>query len=190
MPYSCVMKILKHLPYLLLLAFLPWNAGFAQETRETATNRVVEMDYPASFADLMKNFEGKVVYIDILASWCVPCIAELKESKKLESFFEENDIVKLFLTIDSRDDIHKALAIIRSEGLNGYFTSNHYPGTPKPAGTYANEIYDMFLSFKDGRADITIPRYSIINKEGKLVVRDAERPSSGEKLKKQLRKYL
>ena len=69
---------LTHFPYLLLLAFLPWNAGFAQETRETATNTVVEMDYPASFADLMKNFEGKVVYIDILASWCVPCIAEFR----------------------------------------------------------------------------------------------------------------
>lgn len=184
------MKSLKHCSYLLLLVFLPWNAGFAQETRETETNTVVEMDYPASFADLMKNFEGKVVYIDILASWCVPCIAELKESKKLEPFFEENGIVKLFLTIDNRDDIHKALAIVRNESLNGYFVSFHYPGTPKPESTFANDVEDMFLTFKDGRPDITIPRYSIINKVGKLVVRDAQRPSSAEKLKKQLKKYL
>ena len=40
-----------------------------------------------SFAELLKKFEGRVVYIDFMGSHCKPCIDELKEVKKLESYF-------------------------------------------------------------------------------------------------------
>ena len=43
--------------------------------------------FPRDYAENAHIFmEGKIVYIDVMASWCKPCLAELKEYEKTDDF--------------------------------------------------------------------------------------------------------
>jgi len=148
------------------------------------------LDYPQSLTELLKKFEGKVVYIDLMASWCRPCIAELKETKKNEFYFKENDIVKLFISLDNEPDIEKAISIIEKDSLNGFFISIHPGERLNPISTFSQEIVDLFMKDENGNLSLSIPMYAIVNKNGEIFEKRAERPSNFAILKKQFEKYL
>ena len=44
---------------------------------ETNTSKIVRLDYPDTMRSLLQNLSGKVVYLDIFASLCQPCRAEI-----------------------------------------------------------------------------------------------------------------
>lgn len=88
-----------------------------------STNNLIVLDYPETMEDLVMQFKGKVIYIDLMASWCKPCIEEFKYAKQLADYFQENDIVKIYITIDDMDAIQKAYNLIEENSLSGYFTS-------------------------------------------------------------------
>ncbi len=46
----------------------------------------------------LSDLKGKYVYIDVWATWCGPCNAEIPHLKKLEEEFEgETSILSVFL---------------------------------------------------------------------------------------------
>ena len=47
----------------------------------------------------LEDFRGKYVYIDVWATWCAPCRAEIPFLKKLEEKYHQKDIVFLSLSI-------------------------------------------------------------------------------------------
>lgn len=54
------------------------------------------------------DFKGKVIYIDIWATWCGPCLEELPYLDKLKtSFAKNNDIVFLSLSVDDNKELWK-----------------------------------------------------------------------------------
>jgi thiol-disulfide isomerase/thioredoxin len=148
------------------------------------------LDCPQSFAELLKKFEGRVVYIDLMASWCKPCIEEFKEAKKFKSYFEESNIVKLFISIDNKETVETAFKVIQNDSLSGYFVSWH-PKNELDANGFQQDIIDTFFKFEDGEVIIAIPRYAIVNRKGEIVEkRGVARPSNPVALKEQLEKYL
>jgi thiol-disulfide isomerase/thioredoxin len=164
--------------------------SLAQKSNDRLTPSLKMLDYPQSLTELLKQFKGKVVYIDLMASWCKPCIVELKESKKLRSYFEENNIVKLYITIDGKEDIGKAFSLIQNDTLSGYFTSYHPVTELKEKSTFPKDIETLFLTDGNGNLSISIPKYAIVNKKGEIVEKRAERPSNFLSLKEQLEKYF
>src|ERR1700761_2074057 len=61
-------------------------------------------DSTTNFDDLIDKFKNKIIYVDIWATWCVPCVRELVEKKDIEqftSFAMKNDIVVLYITCDN-----------------------------------------------------------------------------------------
>ncbi|WP_333575428.1 TlpA family protein disulfide reductase [Sphingobacterium sp.] len=143
------------------------------------------LEHPSSFSDLIKQFKGKVIYIDIMASWCKPCIQELKISKGLDQFFAKEDIVKLYISIDNFGQTDKAIEILKTENIKGYFVTYQAPdGKPNQ---FATDLENLFL-FDNKKQFRGIPIYAIVDKQGTLITNDAKRPSSGEELKKQLQK--
>lgn len=163
--------------------------SFSQETVDDKPVSLKVLDYPSSLAELLKNVEGKLVYIDLMASWCKPCIMELKASQQLQPYFEANGIVELFISIDNQEDIGKAISMIQKNALRGYFVSYHSPHVSNVNSTFAGEIESLFLKDENGNYSISIPKYAIVNKKGEIVERRAERPSNATALKKQLEKY-
>lgn len=110
----------------------------------------------------LKDFAGKVVYIDFWASWCGPCRGEMKNgAPQLHDRFKENkDVVFLYVSIDdSEDKWKKAIADDKIKGIHLLSTG----------GT--NSVVAKAFNISG------IPRYVLIGRDGKIVDNDATRPS-------------
>jgi len=117
--------------------------------------------------------KGKVVLIDVWATWCGPCKVEIPHLKKLEAEMEGKDVVIISVSIDEEKDKEKWKKMIKDEGLGGLQLF---------AGGWNSKIT------KDYK--ITgIPRFMVFDKQGNIVTIDAPRPSSPE-LKALLEKEL
>ncbi len=67
----------------------------------------------------LKGFTGKVVYIDVWASWCDNCIPEFPVLKTLEQKYKDKDIVFISVSIDATKDawIQKGVLKYHPAGL-------------------------------------------------------------------------
>ncbi|GAB6009864.1 TlpA family protein disulfide reductase [Dysgonomonas reticulitermitis] len=114
----------------------------------------------------LSGFKGKVVYIDVWATWCGPCKREFPFLKKLEAEYHGNeDMVFIGVNVDISKDKQKWLNFLEKEGL---------PGIQIFAGDAANEAIMKPYNIKG------IPRFILVGKDGKLIFADAPRPSSNE----------
>lgn len=111
----------------------------------------------------LDDFKGKVTYIDIWATWCLPCRGEIPALKELEKKFHGKDIAFVSISIDQNKDEWKEF--VKSEDLKGVqlFAENAFE---------SQFIQDYGIR--------QIPTFIIIDKEGKIVNADAPRPSSDE----------
>ena len=106
----------------------------------------------------LADFRGKYIYIDMWATWCAPCRREMPYLKALEERFKDAQIVFLGLSTDS--DKSKWEAMVKSGELTGV---QLYLG-PQSAFQKAYQI--------DG-----IPRFILLDKEGKIINNNMSRPS-------------
>ena len=111
----------------------------------------------------LEDFKGKVTYIDIWATWCLPCRGEIPALKELEKKFHGKDVAFVSISIDQNKDEWKEF--VKSEDLKGVqlFAENAFE---------SQFIQDYGIR--------QIPTFIIIDKEGKIVNADAPRPSSDE----------
>lgn len=130
-----------------------------------------------TFKNLVEEVKGKTVYIDIWATWCGPCKREMAYKEPLKAFADENNVDLLFLSIDKPHTASKWRNYIKTNKIAG----KHIRATP--------ELRDQIVRmFRKGES-FSIPRYLIIDANGKLVEKDALRPSRGKHLYKQIEKY-
>ena len=109
----------------------------------------------------LSDLKGKVVLVDFWASWCVPCIAQMKYAAKLEEAYKNKDVVFLNVSTDEDEAAWKsAIAKHKIEGIN---------------------MRDQAVSKLYGVS--TVPAYFLIDKEGKFTAMNSLRPSDGDKLK-------
>jgi thiol-disulfide isomerase/thioredoxin len=114
----------------------------------------------------LSDLKGKVVYIDIWATWCGPCRKEFPFLKKLEAEYHGNEnMVFMGINVDVTKDKQKWLNFLEKEQL---------PGLQVFAGDAANTA--LMKPYKVSG----IPRFILVGKDGKLIFADAPRPSSDE----------
>jgi thiol-disulfide isomerase/thioredoxin len=116
---------------------------------------------PNILSNLLPNkFAGKVVYVDLWATWCRPCIQEIPYAKQLQSKFENKDVV--FLTICCNSKLQDWKNIIVEYQLYG---EHHLFNNEQ-----CNFLKEAFLL-------TSYPSYLIFDKKGKLIDAKAPRPS-------------
>lgn len=151
------------------------------------------LDYPSSLESLLDRFEGQLVYIDVMASWCKPCLEELPRYADSEEFFRKHGIVKLFISIDGTpEEIDRCAESIESHNLSGYYATYAPPSGQNPQSSFPHDVEPFFISYdNDGNmTGMSVPQYLIVDKEGNIVERKAKRPSDPESLQEQLSLYL
>ena len=107
----------------------------------------------------LKELKGKIVYIDVWATWCGPCIAEFPAVKEAAEEFP--DIQFVSISIDMKNHFEKWKKAVERENL---------PGIQLIA-------YRENETFKNNYAIRSIPRYVLIDKEGDIVSANTYRPS-------------
>lgn len=125
------------------------------------------------FDELMKPYKGKVVYIDFWAPWCGPCMGEMPHSKELQKELAGKDVVFLYIGLSCSKQSWEYT--IREMGMEG----EHY---------FANEKDGKLLSQKFNISGI--PRYVLVDKDGKVADGQALRPSNRSRLVKKINGML
>lgn len=110
----------------------------------------------------LADYKGKYVYIDVWATWCIPCIVEMPYMIEVEKEYEGKNIHFIGLSIDRKKDEDKWRKMIVDKELIG---------TQLLAD---NEIDSQFIQdyYIQG-----IPRFILLDPEGNIVTYDAPRPS-------------
>lgn len=145
---------------------------FGPATNNTSSDHKIKIlpDYSAiqSIPQLLAHFKNKPVFIDLWATWCVPCVEEFSHSDSLYTFLQKKHIEMLYISIDENEQDSLWRATIHSHNLHG----NHIRATK----SLQEEINLMVWKIKDGYA---IPHYMLFDKDGKLLNKDLPKPDSG-----------
>lgn len=112
----------------------------------------------------LSDYKGTVVYVDVWATWCGPCKAEIPKLKALEEKMHGEPITFLSISIDKVKDQKKWASFVKANDLKG-------------VQLMADKAFDSDLVKAYGITGI--PRFMIFDKEGKVVTIDAPRPSHG-----------
>ena len=55
----------------------------------------------------LTELKGKVIYLDFWATWCSPCLMQMKNSKSWKAKFKNKDVVFLYLSLDKNKWMEK-----------------------------------------------------------------------------------
>lgn len=129
--------------------------------------------------EVVKPFKGKVVYIDVWATWCGPCKEMFQHVPALKEKAKDMDIVYLYISIDrpqAKEAWEKAIPYYQLKGYHMLAGKELGKSLHKELG---NE-----------RQILSIPNFVIVDKEGKIVERHACAPDEPEALLEQLSRYV
>ncbi len=119
----------------------------------------------------LNQLKGKLVYIDIWATWCLPCIQEIPSLKKMEEHFSGKDIH--FVSMCYSDELASWKGMVEEKELGGI-------------QLFAPDENIPF--FKDYSVE-GVPRFILIDKDGRIIDSAAKKPSHP-KLIEEIEKYL
>jgi thiol-disulfide isomerase/thioredoxin len=68
----------------------------------------------------LKDYRGKIVILDLWATWCTPCQYQMLELKKAYETYSHNDIEILSINVDSRESNADIKDFIQLFEENGY----------------------------------------------------------------------
>lgn len=120
----------------------------------------------------LESLKGKLVYIDVWATWCTPCLQEIPALQALEKEYHGKNIAFVSISIDQE-----------KQKWTDYLKQNKLSGIQ----LYGDLSVDN--NFADAYNIQSIPRFILIDKEGKIINANAPRPSSND-IKDLINKHL
>ncbi|HRP54995.1 TlpA disulfide reductase family protein [Agriterribacter sp.] len=122
----------------------------------------------------LSGFKGKVVYLDIWATWCGPCLKEIPYLERLKEKFRNKDVEMITISIDTKVDVWLAkVAAMKMQGIQ-LIDSN---------GSTNSKIAKNYKVHG-------VPHYVLIDKNGRIASASAPRPSMEAEVEKQINELL
>ncbi len=117
----------------------------------------------------LADLKGKYVYIDVWATWCGPCRAEIPFLKTAEEKYHGKNIEFVSISVDVAKDYEKWKTFVTEKQLGGMqlLADNNWNS-------------DFIKAFGIN----SIPRFILIGPDGKVVDSDASRPSNPKLIEK------
>ncbi|MBS7254988.1 TlpA family protein disulfide reductase [Flavobacterium branchiicola] len=122
----------------------------------------------------LADLKGKYIYIDLWATWCAPCRAEIPYLQKMEEKYHGKNIEFVSISIDKAKDNEKWKKFVTDKKLGG-------------VQLFADKDWESEFVVNYGVTGI--PRFIIIDPQGNVLSSDASRPSDP-KLEEQLNTLL
>jgi thiol-disulfide isomerase/thioredoxin len=113
---------------------------------------------------ILEENRGKLILIDFWASWCVPCRQEIPILVEKQKQYKSNNIVFIGISIDEDEKLGEWLNALKMD--KQFFNSNHYK-LKNPKGSIF--LQDINLQ--------SIPKYVLLDGEGKILLNNFPRPS-------------
>jgi thiol-disulfide isomerase/thioredoxin len=107
----------------------------------------------------LSDLKGKVVVVDIWATWCGPCVKEIPYLKELSEALKGQDVSFVSISVDEPKDLQKWKNYVKKEVLDGVQLNDS-----------AGEILAYYVI-------PGIPRFMVFDKAGNIISIDAPRPS-------------
>ena len=109
----------------------------------------------------LSSFKGSLVFVDVWATWCGPCLAQIPALQQLEEDYRDKNITFLSVSVDT--DKEAWLKMVAEKELGG-------------VQLWADGWSEITKSY----AIFGIPRFMLFDTEGHAISVDAPRPTSGE----------
>ncbi|MES2266517.1 MAG: redoxin family protein [Bacteroidota bacterium] len=165
----------------LTVLFMAAKISFAMAYNPGANTSFITVDAGgSSFKSIInKNFKGKVVYVDFWGTTCGPCLMEFENFTHplKEHYKKRDDVAYLYISGGSRYLWKKQIDRFHITGSHLFLEAEDY-----------EKLYRDALS--DSNAQVLMPHYLIVDKQGNIAVADAARPSDYPLLTAQIDKNL
>ena len=127
-------------------------------------NEAIDFTYPNQNGKYisLSDLKGKIVYVDIWATWCGPCKLRYHTFKDFQEEFSDDDLIFLSISVDEKEDKQEMVANDEEKNLGGIHL--HTSG-------WDNDLTKNY-------AINGIPRFMLFDRESKVISTDALRPSS------------
>lgn len=123
----------------------------------TVPNNKTPFDYNFTVKDLegkkieFKDFQGKVIFLNLWATWCGPCRSEMPAIQKLYGSIDKDKVTFVMLSLDKDTQLEKVKAFVSSRS----FTFPVF----MPSGYLADQLQvpsipTTFVITKDGIIDL------------------------------------
>lgn len=119
-------------------------------------------------AKSLDSFKGKFVYIDVWATWCGPCIQQIPYLQSLEKEYHNKNIVFVSISTDESQRSGGSWDAAEKKWRN-FVKERNMSGVQLWSG--------QDFSFQQAYQINAIPRFLLIDPEGKIVDANAPRPS-------------
>lgn len=129
---------------------------------------VTDMEAVGLFEKITNKYHGKVVYVDLWATWCAPCIIEMKNAKTLRQKMAGKDVVFVYLCLNSSSE-SKWKDLIATHQIEG---ENYFLNYEQSAAV------SKFLNLK------AVPHYVLIDKTVKISENNTSYPMESQTLEK------
>lgn len=139
----------------------PLNEQFVKFDSAERAKRLEPELHEKQFNELLAKFKGTPVYIDFWASWCGPCVAEMPASKALNQKYN-GSVAFIYLSLDAYPEAWRNA--MKNLGLEDSVMRHHLRIGPQSDARVLFEIN-------------SIPRYVLVDRNGKFANRNARRPS-------------
>ncbi|MFT6997770.1 MAG: thiol-disulfide isomerase/thioredoxin [Cryomorphaceae bacterium] len=128
----------------------------------TVSPKFVGYENNAGGETSLDDLKGKYVYVDVWATWCGPCKAEIPFLKEVEKTYHDKMIEFVSLSVDDPKDYDIWKSMIKDKELGGI-------------QLFADKSWksDFVVDYKING----IPRFILIDPEGNIISPDAPRPS-------------
>ena len=109
----------------------------------------------------LTSFKGDLVYVDVWATWCGPCKAEIPSLQQLETDYHDKNITFMSVSVDTDKEAWKKMVAEKELG-----------GVQLWADGWSKITKDYAI--------FSIPRFMLFSAEGNVISTNSARPSSDE----------
>lgn len=142
------------------VAFFIFGCGQKKAERESFSadalaHEVISLDgNKIAFSEVLNKHKGKTIVLEVWASWCSDCIKAMPLVKELQA--EDPEVAYIFLSMDKNAEAWKKG--IEQHNIQG----DHYWAEEGMKGAFSKSL------------DVNwIPRYIIVDKDGKIALYNA-----------------